>query len=50
MSVIELFMELPLLASQMPDSEGHFYYADPSEVGNERRRKLAEELYRVGVR
>ncbi|MFL1465958.1 type VI secretion system PAAR protein [Marinobacter sp. HN1S83] len=50
MSVIELFMELPLLASQMPDSEGHFYYAEPSEVGNERRRKLAEELYRVGVR
>jgi|SRR5690554_1310210 len=50
MSVIELFMELPLLASQMPHSEGHFYYADPSEVGNERRRKLAEELYRVGVR
>ncbi|AZT83658.1 type VI secretion system PAAR protein [Marinobacter sp. NP-4(2019)] len=50
MSVIELFMELPLLASQMPDSEGHFYYAEPAEVGNERRRKLAEELYRVGVR
>ncbi|MEQ8185830.1 type VI secretion system PAAR protein [Marinobacter salarius] len=50
MSVIELFMELPLLASQMPESEGHFYYAEPSEVGNERRRMLAEELYRVGVR
>lgn len=50
MSVIELFMELPILASQMPDSEGHFYYAEPSEVGNERPRKLAEELYRVGVR
>ena len=50
MSVSELFMELPLLASQMPESEGHFYYAEPSEVGNERRRKLAAELYRVGVR
>jgi len=50
MSVIELFMELPLLASQMPESEGHFYYAEPSEVGNQRRRTLAEELYRVGVR
>ncbi|WP_417531313.1 type VI secretion system PAAR protein [Marinobacter lipolyticus] len=50
MSVIELFMELPLLGSQMPDSEGHFYYAEPSEVGNERRRKLAEELYWMGVR
>ncbi|WP_164735593.1 hypothetical protein [Marinobacter sp. NP-4(2019)] len=35
---------------QMPDSEGHFYYAEPSEAGNERRRKLAEELYQVGVR
>jgi hypothetical protein len=49
MSVIELFMELPLLASQMPDSEGHFYYADPSGDGYERRRKLAEELYQLGV-
>lgn len=50
MSVIELFTQLPLLASQMPDSEGHFYYADPSKIGDERRRSLAEALYQIGVR
>ena len=49
MRLIELVMELSLLASQMPDSEGHFHYADPSGDRNERRRKLAEELYQLGV-
>lgn len=50
MHIVELFTSLPELASQMPDSEGHFYYAEPSEEGDKRRKKLAEELYKVGLR
>jgi hypothetical protein len=50
MSVIELFSKLPLLASQMPESKGHFYYANPTEVGNKRRKNLAEELFKIGLR
>lgn len=50
MSIIELFSNLPTLASQMPDSEGHFYYADPSKKGDDRRNELAKKLYDIGLR
>ncbi|WP_283710535.1 alpha/beta fold hydrolase [Pseudoalteromonas prydzensis] len=50
MSVLELFSNLPTLASQMPNSEGHFYYAEPSSKGDTRRNKLAKELYDLGLR
>jgi hypothetical protein len=50
MKVTELVLNLPILASQMPDSKGHFYYADPSIEGNKRRKELSETLYKAGLR
>lgn len=47
---IKLFSSLPTLINQMPKSSGHFYYADPSAQGEERRRALAENLYKIGLR
>lgn len=50
MSVFELFSNLPTLAGQMPNSEGHFYYAEPTNIGDKRRNTLANELYALGLR
>ncbi|WOC25126.1 hypothetical protein LY624_11030 [Pseudoalteromonas sp. N1230-9] len=50
MSIIELFSNLPTLANQMPNSEGHFYYAEPSSIGDARRKALVKELYDLGLR
>lgn len=50
MGVFELFSSLPRLALQMPDSEGHFYFAHPGQVGDRRRKALAEKLYKAGLR
>lgn len=50
MGTFELITNLPELASQMPSSEGHFYYADPTTQGDVRRKELAETLYKQGLR
>ena len=50
MSVFELFSNLPTLAGQMPNSEGHFYYAEPTNIGDKRRNTLANELYALCLR
>lgn len=50
MSVIKLLSNLPTLASQMPSSEGHFYYAEPGSKGDNRRNELAKQLYDLGLR
>lgn len=38
------------LANQMEKNTGHFYYAPSSSEGKKRRRQLAEQLYKLGVR
>lgn len=43
MSSVQLFM-------QMQESKGHFYYAKEGSEGDKRRKALAEELYRLGLR
>lgn len=50
MSTSSLIFSTYSLREQMKTSDGHFYYADKSEVGDKRRNKLAEELYKIGLR
>lgn len=38
------------LREQMKTSSGHFYYAEEGGVGDKRRKELADELYRLGLR
>lgn len=49
-NMMGLFSKLPLLASQKTNSDGHFYYVDPTIVGDIRRKQLAQELYNTGLR
>lgn len=49
-NMLKLFSKLAILASQKPESEGHFYYVDPTIVGDTRRKELAKELYEIGLR
>lgn len=49
-NILGLFSKLTLLASQKAQAEGHFYYIDPTLIGDKRRKILAEDLYRQGLR
>ena len=46
----EMLVFAPLLAYQMTQSEGHFYYAPGNADGALRRRELGRELYNEGLR
>ncbi len=46
----ELIVNILTLREQMKTSRGHFYYAEKSSVGDKRRKELAEELYKIGLR
>lgn len=50
MSNLELLRSVPALAVQMSDNAGHFYFAPEGRIGNERRRKLARQLFDMGLR
>ncbi|WP_259781372.1 alpha/beta fold hydrolase [Aestuariispira ectoiniformans] len=52
MSDLDVAMSTPKLASQffIEPSAGHFYYSDPGEEGNKRRRALASKLFDIGLR
>lgn len=50
MTLGELLFAAPVLAAQLQDSEGHFWYSRGDEVGNARRRELAQRLYDMGLR
>lgn len=46
----ELVNVAPLLATQMLDGVGHFYYSGDNQEGKKRRRNLAKQLYGYGLR
>jgi len=50
MEASELVSNSVKLFLQMQESEGHFYYAKEGGVGGKRRKELAEELYKLGLR
>lgn len=50
MKAIELVVNAYTLREQMKTSTGHFYYAKRSSSGNKRRKELADELYKLGLR
>lgn len=50
MEVSELVMNAYTLREQMKTSTGHFYYAEEGSTGNKRRKELADELYKLGLR
>jgi hypothetical protein len=50
MSDFEIFKAIPSMMSQMPKSEGHFYYAGDNDVGAARRLNLANDLKAEGVK
>jgi hypothetical protein len=52
MSTYQAFKALPTLMSQdsSGNGSGHFYYRPDSQVGQQRRRSLAKELYGEGLR
>ena len=52
MSTIGVMLSVPVLAWQQAQGKGagHFYYAPNTPQGAARRRDLAEELYRAGLR
>ena len=50
MEASEIVMNSVQLFLQMQDSRGHFYYAKEGSEGDTRRKELAEELYKLGLR
>lgn len=46
----ELALSAFSLREQMKTSSGHFYYAEKGDAGDKRRKDLAEELYKLGLR
>jgi len=50
MKASELVINAYTLREQMKTSTGHFYYAEKSSAGNKRRKELADELYKLGLR
>ncbi len=50
MDTSELALSAFLLREQMKTSSGHFYYAEKGSIGDKRRKELAEELYKLGLR
>jgi len=50
MDTSELITGSVTLINQMVEREGHFYYAKKGTKGNERRKALAENLYKSGLR
>lgn len=50
MTDAEIYQSTPQLVLQMLQEAGHFYYSGDNAEGNRRRRELAEELYRRGLR
>lgn len=50
MTTPRLMLSAYALREQMKTSSGHFYYAGEGSVGGERRKALAEGLYKLGLR
>ena len=50
METSEIITGSVTLIDQMSKREGHFYYAKKGAKGDERRKKLAEYLYKLGLR
>lgn len=50
MTLGELLFAAPVLAAQLQGGEGHFWYSRADEVGDARRRELAQRLYGMGMR
>ncbi len=50
METSELISNSIKLIDQMEKSEGHFYYAKKDSTGDQRRKDLAEYLYKIGLR
>lgn len=50
MTTPRLILSAYTLREQMKTSSGHFYYAEKGSAGDERRKALAEELYKLGLR
>ncbi len=50
MGAFDLVTSARTLQKQLDKKEGHFYYAKEGSIGNERRKQLAEELYKLGLR
>ncbi len=50
MKTSELITGSLTLINQMDNSEGHFYYAKKGTEGDKRRKELADNLYKLGLR
>ena len=50
MDASDLALSAFTLREQMKTSSGHFYYAEKGDIGDKRRKNLAEELYKIGLR
>jgi len=50
MDTFYLMTSARTLQKQLDKKEGHFYYAKEGSLGNKRRKELAEELYKLGLR
>ncbi len=50
METSELFSNSIKLINQMEKSEGHFYYAKEGIKGDKRRKQLANNLYKLGLK
>jgi len=50
MDTLDLITNSLELRQQMIENKGHFYYAKDDSTGDKRRKELAEELYKQGLR
>ncbi len=50
METSDIVLSAFTLREQMKTSNGHFYYAEKGSVGDKRRKDLAEELFKLGLR
>lgn len=50
MDIFDLVTSARALQKQLDKKEGHFYYSKEGALGNTRRKELAEELYKFGLR
>jgi len=50
MDTFDLVTSVRTLQIQLDKKEGHFYYAKEGAIGDERRKQLAEELYKLNLR
>ena len=50
MDASDLALSVITLREQMKTSNGHFYYAEKGSIGDKRRKDLAEELFKMGLR